>query len=145
LGPGPSLELRHPSESVAGQIYLPRVNHLLVFAVLLITLTSRSSSNLAAAYGLSVTATMLIDSLMAFFVVWRYSNWPLWKAASLMVPIALIEEAFLTANLIKIPEGGWLPLLAAWLIGLIALTSVRGSRTLSKANRNNEADISMIV
>ena len=74
----------------------------------------RNSSHLAAAYDLSVTATMLIDSLMAFFVVWRYWDWPLWKATSLMVPIALIEEAFLTANLIKIPEGGWLPLLAAW-------------------------------
>jgi len=145
LGLVPRLEIRHTSETMAGQIYLPRVNHLLVFAVLLITLTFRSSSNLAAAYGLSVTATMLIDSLMAFFVVWRYWNWPLLKAASLMVPIALIEEAFLTANLIKIPEGGWLPLLTAWTIGLIALTWVRGSRSLSNATRKNEADLNWLV
>ena len=145
LGLVPRLEIRHTSETIAGQIYLPRVNHLLLVAVLLITVTFRNSSNLAAAYGLSVTATMLIDSLMAFFVVWRYWNWPLWKAASLMVPIALIEEAFLTANLIKIPEGGWLPLRAAWLIGLIALTWVRGSSSLSKATRKSEADLNWLV
>src|SRR5262249_33718755 len=145
LGPGPSLELRHPSESVAGQIYLPRVNHLLVVAVLLITVTFRSSSRLAAAYGLSVTATMLIDSLMAFFVVWRCWNWPFWKAASLMLPLALIEESFLAANLMKIPEGGWLPLLTAWLIGLIALTWVRGSSSLSRATRKEEAELEWLV
>jgi KUP system potassium uptake protein len=145
LGLVPRLEIRHTSETVAGQIYLPRVNHLLLVAVLLITLTFRSSSNLAAAYGVSVTATMLIDSLMAFFVVWRYWNWPLWKAASLMVPIALVEESFLTANLVKIPEGGWLPLLTAWLIGLIALTWVRGSSSLSKATRKSEADLHWLV
>jgi KUP system potassium uptake protein len=145
LGLVPRLEIRHTSDTVAGQIYLPRVNHLLLVAVLFITITFRSSSNLAAAYGLSVTATMLIDSLIAFFVVWRYWSWPLWKAASLMVPIALIEESFLTANLMKIPDGGWLPLLTAWLIGLIALTWVRGSRSLSRATRKNEADLQWLV
>src|SRR5262252_1421397 len=145
LGLVPRLEIRHTSETMAGQIYLPRVNHLLVFAVVLITFTFRSSSTLAAAYGLSVTATMLIDSLIAFFVVWRYWNWPLWKAATLMVPIALIEESFLAANLMKIPEGGWLPLLTAWLIGLIALTWVRGSSSLSRATRKNEADLQWLV
>ena len=58
-----------------------------------------------------MTATMVIDSLMAFFVVWRCWNWPIWKAAMLMVPLLLIEQAFLAANVLKIPEGGWLPLL----------------------------------
>ena len=118
LGLVPRLEIRHTSESVAGQIYLPRVNQLLFVGVLLVTLIFRSSSDLAAAYGLSVTATMVIDSLMAFFVVWRCWNWPLWKAALLMVPLLLIEQAFLTANVLKIPEGGWLPLLVAALICL---------------------------
>jgi KUP system potassium uptake protein len=145
LGLLPRLEIRHTSETVAGQIYLPRVNHLLLIAVLLITLTFRSSSNLAAAYGVSVTATMLIDSMMAFFVVWRYWNWPLWKAASLILPIAFVENSFFTANLIKVPEGGWLPLITAWLIGLIALTWVRGSASLSKAARKSEADLNWLV
>ena len=71
LGLLPRLEIRHTSDSFAGQIYLPRVNQLLLVAVLIVTIAFRSSSELAAAYGLSVTATMVIDSLMAFFVVWR--------------------------------------------------------------------------
>ncbi len=105
LGLLPRLAIRHTSESVAGQIYLPRVNQLLFVGVLLVTLTFRSSSELAAAYGLSVTATMVIDSLMAFFVVWRYWGWPVWKAALLMVPLLQVEQAFLAANVLKIPGG----------------------------------------
>ena len=82
LGLLPRLAIRHTSESVAGQIYLPRVNQLLFVGVVLVTLIFRSSSDLAAAYGLSVTATMVIDSLMAFFVVWRCWGWPVWKVAA---------------------------------------------------------------
>ena len=145
LGLLPRLEIRHTSESVAGQIYLPRVNQVLFVGVLLVTLTFRNSSNLAAAYGLSVTATMVIDSLMAFFVVWRCWGWPVWKVAALMVPLLLIEQAFLAANVMKIPEGGWMPLLVAAAISLLVLTWVRGSRTLAKATRKNEADLEWLV
>ena len=145
LGLLPRLEIRHTSESVAGQIYLPRVNQLLFVGVLLVTVTFRSSSDLAAAYGLSVTATIVIDSLMAFFVVWRCWNWQVWKVAALMVPLLLIEQTFLAANVMKIPEGGWLPLSIAVLICLAVLTWVRGSRSLSKATRKNEADLEWLV
>ena len=145
LGLLPRLEIRHTSESVAGQIYLPRVNQLLFVGVLLVTLIFRSSSDLAAAYGLSVTATMVIDSLMAFFVVWRCWRWPVWKVAALMVPLLLIEQAFLAANIMKIPEGGWLPLVVAGIISLMVLTWVRGSRSLAKATRKNEAELEWLV
>jgi KUP system potassium uptake protein len=145
LGLVPRLTIRHTSESVAGQIYLPRVNQLLFCGVLLVTVTFRSSSDLAAAYGLAVTATMVIDSLMAFFVVWRCWGWPMWKAAALIVPLLLIEQAFLTANVMKIPEGGWLPLITAVLITLTILTWVRGSRSLLKATRKHEADLEWLV
>jgi KUP system potassium uptake protein len=145
LGLLPRLEIRHTSESVAGQIYLPRVNQVLFVGVVLVTLTFRNSSNLAAAYGLSVTATMVIDSLMAFFVVWRCWGWPVWKVAALMVPLLLIEQAFLAANVMKIAEGGWMPLLVAGAISLLVLTWVRGSRTLAKATRKNEADLEWLV
>ena len=145
LGLLPRLQIRHTSESVAGQIYLPRVNQLLFVGVLLVTLIFRSSSDLAAAYGLSVTATMVIDSLMAFFVVWRCWEWPVWKVAALMVPLLLIEQAFLAANIMKIPEGGWMPLLVAGMISLMVLTWVRGSRSLAKATRKNEAELEWLV
>jgi KUP system potassium uptake protein len=145
LGLIPRLEIRHTSESVAGQIYLPRVNQILLVSVVLVTLTFRSSSDLAAAYGLSVTATMVIDSLMAFFVVWRLWKWPVWKAAALMVPLLLIEQAFLTANLLKIPEGGWLPLLVGGAVTLLVFTWVRGARSLARATRKDEADLQWLV
>jgi len=145
LGLVPRLQIKHTSESVAGQIYLPRVNQLLLVGVLIVTLTFGSSSELAAAYGLSVTATMVIDSLMAFFVVWRCWNWPVWKAAVLMVPLLLIEQAFLAAQVLKIPDGGWLPLSMAGTICLIVYTWVRGSVSLSRATRKGEADLEWLV
>ncbi len=145
LGLLPRLAIRHTSESVAGQIFLPRVNQLLFAGVLLVTLTFRSSSELAAAYGLSVTATMVVDSLMAFFVVWRCWGWPVWKAALLIVPILQIEQAFLAANALKIHDGGWLPLAIAVVITLMVLTWVRGSASLMKATRKNEADLDWLV
>jgi KUP system potassium uptake protein len=145
LGLVPRLQIKHTSESVAGQIYLPRVNQLLLVGVLIVSLTFGSSSELAAAYGLSVTATMVIDSLMAFFVVWRCWNWPVWKAAILMVPLLLIEQAFLAAQVLKIPDGGWLPLSMAGTICLIVYTWVRGSDSLSRATRKGEADLEWLV
>jgi KUP system potassium uptake protein len=145
LGLIPRLQIRHTSESVAGQIYLPRVNQLLLVAVLLVTVMFRSSEGLAAAYGLSVTATMVIDSLMAFFVVWRYWGWPIWKAVGMMVPLFLVEQAFLTANLLKIPEGGWLPLTIAAMLGLAVYTWVRGTKSLARATRKDEAELDWLV
>ena len=141
LGLVPRLQIRHTSESVAGQIYLPRIGHILFVGVVLVALAFRSSSNLAAAYGLSVTATMVIDSLMAFFVVWRYWRWPFWKAALLMVPLVLIEQAFLVANVLKITEGGWLPLTVAGIVGTVVFTWIRGTKSLARATRKNEAEL----
>ena len=88
---------------------------------------------------------MVIDSLMAFFVVWRCWKWPVWKAAVLMVPLLMIEQAFLAANVLKIPEGGWLPLLVAGGLGIIVYTWVRGTASLMRATRKNEADLEWLV
>ncbi len=145
LGLLPRLRIIHTSETVAGQIYLPRVNMLLLACVLIVTITFKSSSNLAAAYGISVTATMVIDSIMAFFVVWKYLKWPLWKAAAIMVPLALIEQAFFAANFLKVLEGGWLPLVIAGLVMLTMYTWKQGSVALAKATRSGEADLDWLV
>ena len=145
LGLLPRLAIRHTSESVAGQIYLPRVNQVLLVGCIIVTLVFRSSSDLAAAYGLSVTATMVIDSLMAFFVVWRCWGWPVWKAALLMVPLLQIEQAFLAANVLKIHDGGWLPLVIALTITLCVLTWVRGAASLNRATRKSEAELDWLV
>ena len=145
LGLLPRFEIRHTSETVAGQIYLPRVNMMLFVGVVIVTLLFRTSSNLAAAYGVSVTATMVIDSLMAFFVVWKCWKWPLWKALGLMLPLILIEEAFFAANMLKVFEGGWFPLMVGGLIGLIVATWVRGTRALKRATKKNEAELGWLV
>jgi KUP system potassium uptake protein len=145
LGLLPRFSIRHTSEAMAGQIYLPRVNNLLLIGVVAVVIMFRSSSNLAAAYGVSVTATMVIDSAMAFFVIWKYWNWPMWKAAALIVPFILIEQAFFTANVMKVLDGGWFPLLVAAFGCLVMLTWVRGSRILVKQTRKNEADLEWLV
>jgi KUP system potassium uptake protein len=145
LGLVPRLEIRHTSESIAGQTFLPRINQILFVGVVLVALAFRSSSNLAAAYGLSVTATMVIDSLMAFFVVWRCWKWPFWRATLLMVPLMLIEQAFLVANVLKIAEGGWLPLSVAAVVATIIYTWVRGTKALQRATRKNEAGLEWLA
>lgn len=145
LGLLPRLEVRHTSESMAGQIYMPRVNWALFLAVSTAVILFRSSSNLAAAYGVSVTAAMVIDSLMAFFVVWKCWKWPLWRAALLIIPFLLIEQVFFSANALKLLEGGWVPLSIAAGLGLLMFTWVRGTRLLAKATKRNEAELDWLV
>jgi KUP system potassium uptake protein len=145
LGLLPRLGVRHTSESMAGQIYLPRVNLLLCIGTLFVVVMFRSSSHLAAAYGVSVTATMVIDSAMAFFVVWKCWRWPLWQAFALIVPLLIIEQAFFAANALKIFEGGWFPLAIASLVGLVIGTWVRGARLLAKQTRKSETDLDWLV
>jgi KUP system potassium uptake protein len=145
LGLLPRLQIVHTSETMSGQIYMPRINTLLLIGVLIVTLSFRTSSSLAAAYGISVTATMVIASLMAFFVIWRFWKWSLWKAALLMVPLLLIEQAFFMANMLKVLEGGWLPLSVAGVIIFTIYTWTRGSRALLQATRSNEAELPWLI
>ena len=145
LGLLPRFGILHTSESVSGQIYMPRVNWMLLIGVLFVVVIFRSSSNLAAAYGLSVTAAMVIDTLLAFFVIWQYWKWPLWHTLMLVIPILFLEQAFLTANFLKVFEGGWVPLSLAACVGLVMITWVRGSRLLAKQTRKNEADLDWLL
>ena len=82
LGLLPRLEIRHTSETQAGQIYMPRVNALLLIGVLLLVALFRSSSALASAYGIAVTGTMVVTAMMAFIVMWKSWKWPAWLAAA---------------------------------------------------------------
>ncbi len=145
LGLLPRFAVRHTSESMAGQIYLPRVNWLLLAGVIATVLMFKSSSNLASAYGVSVTATLMINSVMALFVVWKYWNWPLWKAAGLMLPLLFVEQTFFAANILKLFEGAWFPIAIAVLLSLVMFTWVRGYRILTRLVRRNEADLDWLV
>jgi KUP system potassium uptake protein len=144
LGLLPRFNIRHTSEEVAGQIYLPRVNWLLLAAVLLLVLVFKSSSALAAAYGVAVTATMITTSLMAFVVFRRRWLWPRWRVAALLVPLLLIEVVFFSANAIKVLEGAWMPLACAAALVLVMLTWRRGSAILA-ADARSHADLDSVV
>ena len=145
LGLLPRFSIRHTSQDVAGQIYLPRVNWLLLGAVLLLVVIFKNSSALSAAYGVAVTATMITTSLMAFFVFWRVWRWTVWQAAALVVPLALIELVFFTANMMKIMEGAWVPLAIAISLMLVMLTWVRGTTVLSAVARKQDAGLEWLA
>ena len=111
LGLLPRFEVRYTSETHAGQIYLPRVNRLLLIGVLLLVLLFRTSSGLASAYGIAVSTTMVVDGIMGFVVIWKLWNWRAATAAAVIVPFVVVDMTFFAANLLKLLEGAWVPLL----------------------------------
>ena len=118
LGFMPRLRITHTSESAAGQIYIPVINWALMIMVILLVLTFRSSSNLAAAYGIAVTGAMLIDGVLIAVVLFNLWKWNRYAAAALLVLFFTVDGLYLASNLMKVPDGGWFPLL----IGAIAFT-----------------------
>ncbi len=145
LGLLPRLEIRHTSESLFGQIYMPRVNTLLLIGVLLLVLLFRSSSALASAYGIAVTGTMVVTALMAIVVIHKVWRWPLIGALTLIVPFLLIDLTFLAANMLKIAEGGWMPLALGALVMVLMYTWRRGSRLLVLKTRKLEIPLETLV
>ncbi len=111
LGYFPNVTVHHTSEQTEGQIYIPEVNALLAIGCLLLVLTFRESVKLAAAYGIAVTGTMAITSVLFFFVTRYVWNWPLWKAAALLVFFLSFDIPFLVANVFKFFQGGYVPVL----------------------------------
>ena len=137
LGVLPRIAVRHTSEKIAGQIYLPRVNALLLFGVLFVCVQFRSSENLAAAYGVSVTATMVVASAMMMFVIWKNWGWKPWQAMALMLPLLCIEEFFFLANILKVFDGGWFPLTLGAALMIIMTTWVKGSALVAKLTKKH--------
>jgi KUP system potassium uptake protein len=145
LGLLPRLEIRHTSEALFGQIYMPRVNTLLLVGVLLLVALFRSSGALASAYGIAVTGTMVVTAMMAIVVIWRVWGWPLFGALALMLPFLFIDFTFLSANLLKVVEGGWMPLALGVLVMGIMYTWRRGSRLLFEKTRRLETPLESLV
>jgi KUP system potassium uptake protein len=133
LGFMPRMEIKHTSASAAGQIYIPAVNWGLMVAVILLVLFFQSSSALAAAYGIAVTGAMFIDTLLLAAVLITLWRWPLWRALPLVVVFIIVDVAYFGANLIKVPQGGWVPLLIGLVIFTMLTTWSRG-RALMRAN-----------
>jgi KUP system potassium uptake protein len=145
LGLLPRFEIRHTSEAHSGQIYIPRINLLLLVAVVLLVLLFRSSSALASAYGISVTGTMVVTAMMGFVVIWRVWRWSPLAAAALIAPFLFLDVTFLAANLLKVFEGGWVPLALGGLVMLLMYTWRRGSRLLFEKSRKLEFPLADLV
>ncbi len=133
LGFIPRMEIRHTSASAAGQIYIPAVNWALMVMVILLVLFFQSSTNLAAAYGIAVTGAMFIDTLLLAAVLFSLWKWPLWKGLPLVIVFLIVDVAYFGANLIKVPSGGWVPLLIGGIIFTLLTTWSRG-RELMRAS-----------
>jgi KUP system potassium uptake protein len=138
LGLLPRFEIRHTSEAHSGQIYIPRVNAMLLVFVVLLVFLFRSSSALASAYGIAVTGTMVVTALMGFVVIWKVWRWSMIAAAALIAPFLFLDLTFLAANLLKVFEGGWVPLVLGALVMLLMITWRRGSRLLFEKSRKLE-------
>src|SRR3982750_4068266 len=138
LGLMPRFEIRHTSEAHSGQIYIPRITRLLLIAVILLVVLFRSSSALASAYGISVTGTMVVTAMMGFVVIWRVWKWSPVAAAALIAPFLFLDITFLAANLLKVFEGGWVPLALGGIVMLLMYTWRRGSRLVFEKSRKLE-------
>ena len=145
MGLLPRLEIQHTSETQYGQIYLPKVNFLLAVGVILLVLAFGSSSELASAYGIAVIGDMVITSLLAFVLIYRAWKWPLWLTLAVIVPILTLESLFLFANLTKVADGGYVPLLMAATLCLLIYTWVVGTNYVQKKARSGNVSLDTLI
>jgi KUP system potassium uptake protein len=141
LGYLPRLRLLHTSVRDTGQIYIPFVNWALFTAIVLAVVMFKSSSNLAAAYGIAVTLDMLITTTLTFFVIrygWKY---PLWLCVAATGVFFLIDLAFFSSNLLKLFDGGWFPLLIGGVVFMLMMTWQQGRSLVSKAQQDEALDL----
>jgi KUP system potassium uptake protein len=145
LGLLPRMLILHTSETQEGQIFIPRINRLLLLGVLLLVLLFKSSSALAAAYGIAVTGTMVVTTALAFVVVWQCWHWPVGLAALFVSGFLAIDLAFLAANLMKVVDGGWVPLLFAGCAMVVMWTWVRGTALLARKFRRDSIPVPDLI
>ncbi len=144
LGYLPRLEVRHTSETEIGQVYVPRINSGLLVAVIILVLFFQSSDNLGAAYGIAVSGMMLITTCLAFIYM-RSRGWSLAVAVPLFAFFGLVDLSFLSANLLKIAEGGWFPIVVAGLVFAVMGTWWRGRRILTELRARDAMPLAQFV
>jgi len=145
LGYLPRIQIRHTSDSEIGQIYIPFINYTLLIGVIVLVLGFQSSSNLAAAYGIAVTGTMAIDTILAFTVMWAILKWKLPVAMACLVFFLFIDLAFLAANAPKIIHGGWFPLAMGLIVFTLLTTWKRGRKLLLQRMIHDNIDLDTFI
>ena len=145
LGLLPRLKILHTSETHSGQIYLPQINYLLMVLVIMLVWQFRNSSALASAYGIAVTGTMIVDTSLAFIVVWKLWRWPLHWAIALCLPFLFMDLAFFSANLLKFFEGGYIPLTFGFILVAMMWTWTTGTRLIADRYRRDAVSLSDLM
>ncbi len=141
LGLFPRIDIRRTSETQAGQIFVPQVNTILMIGVLVLLFTFRNSSNLAAAYGIAVTGAMFVDTMLFFVIIkhmWKRPTWQAWLAA---LGFGALDVTFISSNLLKIPQGAWLPLVLGLALVIIMWTWTRGAQILTDKTRRDSVPL----
>ncbi|HYD18454.1 MAG TPA: potassium transporter Kup [Patescibacteria group bacterium] len=145
LGLLPRMKIMHTSDKHSGQIYLPQVNYILMCGVIFLVLLFRSSSGLAAVYGISVAGALCVDAIMGFFVVWQIREWKFIKAVAVFGVFLALDLLFLGSNLLKLMQGGWVPLVIASLLMVLMTTWIQGTFILSSRARKREVKIEKFI
>jgi KUP system potassium uptake protein len=145
LGYSPRLRVVHTSRMIEGQIYIPEVNFLVMLASLGLVVGFRSSSNLAAAYGVAVMGTMVITSVLLFAVAWRQWGWSWWQAWGLLALFLAVEVPFLLSNLTKFYSGGWFPLFVAGAVFTGMTTWFRGRYLMAQPEISASLPLNLFV
>ena len=141
MGILPRIDIRRTSETQAGQIFVPAINNLLMIGVLVLLFVFQSSSRLASAYGIAVTGAMFVDTLLAIVVVHRLWKWNWAQTSLLIVPVAIVDLVFISSNLLKIPDGAWLPLVLGGALVIVMWTWTRGAQILTDKTRRDSVPL----
>jgi len=145
LGYVPRVTIIHTSDKQRGQIYIPEVNWALMVACVGLVLGFRTAGNLAYTYGVAVTGTMMITTVLFGAVAREKWGWQWWQVIGLGAPLLLVESAFFAGNLTKVPSGGWVPLLVAASVFTMMSTWKRGRRILSAKLRDNSLPLDLFI
>jgi KUP system potassium uptake protein len=145
LGLLPRLEIRRTSETQSGQIFLPAVNTMMLIGELLLLVIFQSSHHLASAYGMAVTGTMFVSTLLAYVVARHMWKWSRLQIAALLVPIGAVDLTFVLSNLLKIPQGAWIPLALGAALVIVMWTWSRGVRILTDKARRDSVPIKDLI
>jgi KUP system potassium uptake protein len=145
LGLLPRLRILQTSGSHAGQIYLPVINWLLLLGVLILVFGFRTSSSMAAAYGIAVTGTMVVTTCLAFVIIHKLWNWSLAKSVAFITPFLVLDLIFFGANILRVVEGGWVPLAIGAGIGLIIWIWMRGKALIAQHEAEGAVDLTTLA
>lgn len=145
LGFLPRIPVVHTSSHEIGQVYVPFINISLYAAVVFLVVFFKSSDNLAAAYGIAVASTMLLTTLLMYFITHSLWRWRPWMSACVIGPLALVDAVFVSSNVSKVFEGGWFPLLAGGALFTVMTTWHKGRETIMERMRSDNLPLAPLI